>query len=121
MRIAARYAEDWNAWTTADEMVRKREVLHRHCEELGREPAEITISTQALLYLSTDESWLARKRDEDTGRPSLIGTPEQVVETVAAYRDAGVDELIVPDWTMGTLQRRKDTYDFFREAVVAAL
>jgi len=34
-----------------------------------------------------------------------------------AYRDAGIDELIVPEWNMGTMARRKDTLDLFIERV----
>ena len=73
------------------------------------------------MYLSTDESWLARFRDADPARPVIVGTPAEVVEQVAAYRDAGVDELIVPDWTMGKPPRAKDTLDLFRTEVAAAL
>lgn len=121
MRIAAMYADEWNAWTTPDEMRRKLAVLHRHCEDLGRDPAEITVSTQALLLLSTDESWLAARRDRAMGRSAIVGTPAEVAEIVAAYRDAGVDELILPDWTMGSVQQTKETCDLFREEVVGAL
>lgn len=121
MRIAAQYADEWNAWTTPDEMTRLRDVLHRHCDDLGRDPAEIRITTQAMLFLSTDEAWLATKRARSTGRPEIIGTPAEVVETVAAYREAGVDELIVPDWTMASLERRKEAFDLFREEVISAL
>ena len=46
-----------------------------------------------------------------------MGTPAEVVEVVAAYRDAGVDELIVPDFTLGTGSRRTDTLDMFKEQV----
>jgi F420-dependent oxidoreductase-like protein len=121
MRIAARYADEWNAWTTPDEMRHKRAVLHRHCEDLGRDPSEITISTQALLFLSKDEGWLAKRRETPTGRPEIIGTPDEVADIVAAYRDAGVDELIIPDWTMGPVERARDTYDLFRAEVIGAL
>ena len=117
LRIAARYADEWNAWTTPEVMTHKRGVLHRHCEDLGRDPAEITISTQALLFLSDDEDWLARHRGNDIGMPTIVGTPDEVTEIVAAYREAGVDELILPDWTMDTVERRKDTYDLFMAEV----
>jgi alkanesulfonate monooxygenase SsuD/methylene tetrahydromethanopterin reductase-like flavin-dependent oxidoreductase (luciferase family) len=73
------------------------------------------------MYLSTDETWLARFRDRDPVRPVIVGTPAEVVEQVAAYRDAGVDELIVPDWTMGKPARALDTLELFRTEVVAAV
>ncbi|HEY2813488.1 MAG TPA: TIGR03560 family F420-dependent LLM class oxidoreductase [Acidimicrobiales bacterium] len=113
MRIAARHANEWNAWTTADEFRQKIDVLERHCDDIGRDPASIARSTQGLVYLSTDESWLARHRGGDAGRPVIVGTPAEVVDQVAAYRDAGVGELIIPDWTMGKASRAKDTLDLF--------
>jgi F420-dependent oxidoreductase-like protein len=121
MRIAARYADEWNAWTTPEEFRQKVDVLERHCDDLGRDPSSIKRSTQALMYLSTDETWLARFRDRDPVRPVIVGTPAEVVEQVAAYRDAGVEELIVPDWTMGKPTRAKETLELFRTEVVPAV
>lgn len=117
MRIAARYADEWNSWTTPDVMAHKVTVLRQHCADLGRDPAEITVSTQALLFLSDDVGWLAEHRAAAPGLPTIVGTPAEVVDIVAAYREAGVDELIVPDWNMRTLERRIDTYDLFMTEV----
>ena len=117
MRIAAQYADEWNAWTSPDVLAHKVGVLRKHCDELGRDPSEIQVSTQALLFLSTDESWLAGKRDSDMGRSAIVGTPDEVTEIVASYRDAGADELIVPDFTLGPMQRRKDTCDLLIKQV----
>ena len=117
MRIAARYADEWNAWTMPELLAHKVGVLQQHCNDLGRDPAEIAVSTQALLFLSTDEDWLAGKRGSDTGRAAVIGTPDQVTEIIQQYAEAGADEFIVPDFTMGSLSRRKDTCDLFIEQV----
>ena len=121
LRIAAQYADEWNVWGTAEVVAQKSEVLARHCEDVGRDPSTITRSTQALLFLSEDTTWLDGKREQDPGRAAIIGTPDEVVEIVAGYRDVGVDELIVPDWTMGPVARTKDTYDLFIERVASAL
>jgi F420-dependent oxidoreductase-like protein len=118
MRIAAQHADEWNAWSTPEVLAHKRRVLQSHCDDLDRDPAEIAVSTQALVFLSTDEEWLAGKRG-DVGRPTIVGTPAEVVEIVGQYRDAGCDELIIPDWTMGSMQRRMDTCDLFIEEVAA--
>jgi F420-dependent oxidoreductase-like protein len=59
MRIAATYADEWNCWGTPDLHRHKRDVLDAHCERLGRDPSEIARSAQALLFLSTDEAYLA--------------------------------------------------------------
>jgi F420-dependent oxidoreductase-like protein len=113
MRIAARHADEWNAWSTPDVLAHKVGVLHKHCEKLRRDPSEIRVSTQALLFLGTDEAWLAEKRDSDAGRAAVVGNPAEVIEIIGQYADAGADEFIIPDFTMGPMSRRKDTCDLF--------
>ncbi len=44
-------------------------------------------------------------------RPAVAGTPARIAEQAAAYADAGVDELIVPGFTLGTGTRRTDALD----------
>ena len=119
MRIAATYADEWNVWGTPGVLRHKCDVLDGHCEKLGRDPKEIQRSAQALLFLSTDEEWLAKRREMDLGRAAIVGTPAEVSETIAAYRDAGVDEFIVPDFTLGSGQRKLDTFDLFLEEVAS--
>ena len=123
LRIAARYADQWNCWTTPETLAHKLSVLRAHCEQAGRDPGEIQVSTQALLYLSTDKQWLDGKRRAQQarpGRPALIGTPGEVADIVARYQEAGADELIVPDDTLGPMARKKDTCDLFMQEVAPA-
>lgn len=120
LRIAAEYADEWNAWTTPDLLAHKLSVLREHCEQIGRDSNEIHVSTQALLYLSTDKQWLEDKRQATAGRPVILGTPEEAADIVARYRDAGADELIVPDFTLGSMARKKDTCDLFMQEVAPA-
>jgi F420-dependent oxidoreductase-like protein len=119
MRIAARFADEWNTWTSPGVLEHKVGVLRRHCEEIGRDSASIAVSTQALLFLSTDESWLAERRQATVGQPVIVGNPSEVTDIVGRYRDAGADELIIPDFTLGSMSRRKDTCDLFIEEVAA--
>jgi F420-dependent oxidoreductase-like protein len=49
LRIAARYAQEWNMpLGTAEEFARKSALLDQHCEEIGRDPREIERSIQFL-------------------------------------------------------------------------
>jgi F420-dependent oxidoreductase-like protein len=121
MRIAARYADEWNAWCDIEQFRHRTSVVTARCEEIGRDPATMARSTQAMLYLSDDQDWLARHRSSPSDRPHIVGTPGEVVEQIAEYRDAGLDELIVPDWTMGPLARRLDTLDRFVAEVATHL
>jgi F420-dependent oxidoreductase-like protein len=121
MRIAATYADEWNAWTTPAVARHKREVLERHCAEVGRDPALIRRSTQAVLHLSTDPDELPRDLDPEDRIPHVSGTPEQVVEAMAAYREAGVDEFLVPDDSTVPWERQRETLELFRTEVVPHL
>ncbi|RSD15403.1 LLM class F420-dependent oxidoreductase [Amycolatopsis eburnea] len=50
LRTTAKYAQHWNfVGGTPEEFARKRDVLHAHCADLGRDPAEITLSSHVRL------------------------------------------------------------------------
>ena len=51
--------------------------------------------------MSEDNAFLERMRNTDIGRPAIIGTAEEVRETLDACESIGVDEFIVPDFTLG--------------------
>lgn len=121
MRLAARWADHWNSWTTPEVLARKTGVLRAHCEDLGRDPAEIHVSTQALVFLSTDEAWLDQVRGTEITRAAVIGTPAEVTETMKAYADAGAGEFIVPGFNLDDHSRRLEMCDLFIEEVAPAL
>src|SRR5437764_479900 len=42
LRIAARFADGWNVpFISPEDFARKRAVLHRHCDDVNRDPAEV--------------------------------------------------------------------------------
>ncbi|HVS64778.1 MAG TPA: TIGR03560 family F420-dependent LLM class oxidoreductase [Thermoanaerobaculia bacterium] len=121
LRIAAEHADEWKVWGTVETLRHKGALLERHCERLGRDPAEIERSAQALLFLEDDEQKLDALRERTMPMPSLIGTPAQVAETLAGYRDAGVDEWIVPGFNLGPVERQIEILDRFIEEVAPAV
>jgi F420-dependent oxidoreductase-like protein len=49
LRTTARFAQHWNfVGGTPEEFAHKRDVLYQHCEEVGREPSEILLSSHVL-------------------------------------------------------------------------
>jgi F420-dependent oxidoreductase-like protein len=49
LRTAARFAQHWNfVGGTPEEFARKRDILHHHCADLGRDPGEITLSSHVI-------------------------------------------------------------------------
>ncbi len=101
LRVVARHADKSNFGGKPHEWAHKREVLQRHCKDVGRDEEEIekTISGEVLIREREDDiralhdagtvgslwnepydSWVAG---------NLIGTPEQVCEKIRTYIDLG--------------------------------
>jgi len=117
LRIAARYASEWNVWGSPEVLARKGQILNRYCEELGRDPRTIRRSAQALLIMTDDRSLIERVRA--SGRPVLGGTGPELRALVEQYAEAGVNELIIPGFTIGrTLEEKLATLDRFNEQVI---
>ena len=117
LRIAAQYADEWNVWGSPETLARKGAVLDRHCEELGRDPATIRRSAQALVTISDDPKVVEAVRQP--GRPVLAGNAAEIVDTLGRYADAGVDEFIVPGFNLGDAPN--DTYDRLMSDVIPQL
>jgi alkanesulfonate monooxygenase SsuD/methylene tetrahydromethanopterin reductase-like flavin-dependent oxidoreductase (luciferase family) len=116
LRIAARHADEWNVWGDPDTLRRKNGILDGYCGELGRNPREIQRSAVALLFLSDDPAFIEGVRKNVRGRPVIAGNPDEVAAVLSAYCDAGVDELIIPDFNLGPRDRKLATLDrFIRE------
>jgi F420-dependent oxidoreductase-like protein len=116
--ITARWADEWNTWGLPDHVAERSGVLDRRCEEAGRDPGEIARSAQALLFITKDDA-TAAKLAESIPRPVLAGTPERLREVVARYAEVGLDELIIPDFTLGTGAERAELLDRFATEVAA--
>jgi F420-dependent oxidoreductase-like protein len=108
-RIVARYADEWNTWSTPELWRTKREGYERALDEIGRDRSSLHRSTQALVLLGDDGQ--AKAEELAAIRPAIGGTSEQLVETVAAWAEQGLDELIVPGFTLGTGSQLTDALD----------
>lgn len=118
--LVARHADEWNMWSSPAELAERRAVLDRHCEDQGRDPAGVATSTQALFFVLADNDQADDLVAAMGARPAVAGTAERIAETVGAWRDVGVDEVIVPDFTLGTGSQRADALDTIIEHVAPA-
>ncbi len=101
LRLVARYADKCNVTGDASTLARKIEVLHRHCAEVGRDPAEVDITWMSPLILTTSEESTAEMRGMLTagGSPEetagfTVGQPHEIPGLVADHIEAGADEVI---------------------------
>ena len=117
LRITARHADAWNVWGDVEILRHKMEILDGHCADVGRDPKAIRRTAVALLFMSDDEKYLEQMRKADIAMPTVIGTPEEVRETLDAYASIGVDEFIVPDFNLGGQAEKVETLDRFIKEV----
>jgi F420-dependent oxidoreductase-like protein len=115
--ITARYADEWNMWSTPESLAEHRARLDAACERNGRDPASIATSTQALVMVTDDEVAARGFVEAIAPRPAVAGPPERFAELCARWIDAGADEVIVPDFTLGQGTRRIEALDALSEAV----
>ena len=115
--VVARHADEWNMWGLAPTIVERAAVLERRCEAIGRDPAEIARSAQALVRITVDERQAAEFVEQAGGRAAIAGTTDAVVDAVGAWQAVGLDEVIVPDWALGTGTARLERMDAILEAV----
>lgn len=124
LRIVAKYADEWNHWGLPETAVHKGAVFREHCERVGRDPASVRRSTQAMIeILVPGDTEAAQRRDrlQAAGRPTVIGTAAEVLDTVGRYAEAGIDEFLVPDSMLGDGPRRFDALERLREEVFTRL
>jgi alkanesulfonate monooxygenase SsuD/methylene tetrahydromethanopterin reductase-like flavin-dependent oxidoreductase (luciferase family) len=121
LRLVARYADVWNAFGSPETLRHKDELLRVHCADAGRdaETIERTVGCKVTIRASAAEAERARRALLEHNRTPLeqvandetfwTGTPEQIAETMLAYRRVGFHTFIVElpapydDETMETL------------------
>jgi F420-dependent oxidoreductase-like protein len=120
LRIVAKYADEWNHWGLPEVARHKGEVFRAHCEKIGRDLSTVRRSTQAMIeVLVPGDTEAEERRDRLTaaGRPVIMGSADQVLDVVARYPEAGIDEFLVPDGFLGSGSRRFDALERLREEV----
>lgn len=104
LRLVAKYADACNIFGDAEVARHKLSVLDRHCEELGRDPSTLTKTRLGTLVIAptpkevdalVDEVASRTGRDAESLRQAVTaGAPDEVVEKVAQFFDAGLDGLV---------------------------
>jgi alkanesulfonate monooxygenase SsuD/methylene tetrahydromethanopterin reductase-like flavin-dependent oxidoreductase (luciferase family) len=120
LRVTARHADRWNLWSLPETFAERSAVLDRSCLAIDRDPAEIRRSTQALISLGDDPAAARRFVEAVAPRAAVAGPASHVADVVAGWRDAGVDEVIVPDFTLGRGTARLEALDQILEQVAPA-
>ena len=95
LKIAARYADGWNVpFVSPETVTHKRNVLADHCAAVGRDPGDIR--TAVNVGLCPDEDALRAQFGglAEGVRPGvLMGSPDELVDRIGQYVDAGADQI----------------------------
>ncbi|MCD6640846.1 MAG: LLM class F420-dependent oxidoreductase [Nocardioides sp.] len=98
--LAARFADEFNLpfvdlATTRSQFANVR----RSCEAIGRDPESMTWSNALVLCCGEDETEVQRRADAIGREPAelrangLAGTPDEVVERIGRYAEAGAERI----------------------------
>jgi probable F420-dependent oxidoreductase len=137
LRLAARLAEGWNTvWRVSpDGYADMLDGVRAACDAVGRDPATFGLSVGLYSLIGEDET--AARAAFERGRAAapgdamaaddygswradtLSGTPEQVLERVAAFEALGVRELIVSPWVLPFAIHEPEQVELFAERVIA--
>ncbi len=107
LHTVAAYADQWNAFGSPETLAHKDEVLLRHCEDVGRNPAEIERTVGAKIIIRDSESEARRVLEDlmehnQTPMANLegddtfwAGTAEEMIERLLAYGQVGFNTVLV--------------------------
>lgn len=117
MDLVARHGDAWNMWAMPERFAERSAKLEQACDVIGRDPSSIRRSTQALVCLTDSFGEAEAFTRAAGGRAAFAGTATEFAELVRQWRDVGVDEVIVPDWDLGTGARRTESLEAMTSAV----
>ncbi|GAA1418626.1 LLM class F420-dependent oxidoreductase [Agrococcus citreus] len=135
LRYAAKWADATNFGGAPAQFARKRDVLLGHLEKEGRDPAEVRLTSNLNIVVRETEAEARRVVDEVNARAdsamrpehastgfstkgAVVGTPQQVIDHVAALREAGLGTLIA---YMPEVAFEQDGIELFERDVMGAL
>src|SRR5437660_2900058 len=100
LKLVAKYADACNIFGDLPTVKHKLDVLLRHCEDVGRDPAEISKTRLGGLFVAESEEALRRGLEEYASRRGIpvdmvrayviAGTPDQLVAQAGEFVDAGL-------------------------------
>ncbi len=106
LRMVAQYADESNLICAFEDIPRKLQVLADHCERLGRDRSELTVTGQTSVCIAPTHDQAEAELTAGLGRTGLFpegpaldaararfiwGSPDEVAERLATYLDAGLD------------------------------
>jgi F420-dependent oxidoreductase-like protein len=100
LRLVAQYADGCNIFGDIDHVRHLLGVLEGHCEDVGRDPAEITKTRMATVFIDRSHEAAMQKLEaaglDERRRPmAFAGDPDSVAEQASELLDAGIEGLTI--------------------------
>ncbi|HEX7168367.1 MAG TPA: TIGR03560 family F420-dependent LLM class oxidoreductase [Acidimicrobiales bacterium] len=110
LRIAAQFADGWNVpFVSPDDYRRKVDVLHRHCDDVGRDPAAIKLSANVGMAWREEDLHAQFGNIAAFVRPGvLMGSEQEIADRIGAYEAAGAQQINIAmraRWDVDGLER----------------
>lgn len=95
LRIAARFADGWNVpFVSPEEFARKRVVLRRHCDDVGRNPAEVRCAVNVGIAVDDTDFEAQFGNLRLAVAPGVLqGSDDEIVDRIGQYVEAGADQV----------------------------
>jgi len=103
-----------DSWCSPEIFKHKLEVVKRHCEEIGRDPAEIKKTMLIPFRLENDEKKGAELR-KGRGEWVLFGSSSFIIDRIQQYIDAGAEEII-----FGGIPTKTELYEQINDEILSA-
>ena len=113
LRTLARYGDVMNldGWAgggmALEYYQKKASILESHCEDCGRDPAEIRRTLLMPCYLTEDKE-LIERAVKSLGPGTVAGSRQYVIDRIGEFRDAGIAEIMFGGIRSGDVERLEE-------------
>lgn len=121
LRTLAKYGDVMNldGWAgggmALDYYKHKASILEQHCEDVGRDPADIRRTLLMPCYLTEDQNLIERVV-KGLGAGTVAGSRQYIVDRIGEFRDAGIAEIMFGGLASGDVERLQQ----FESEIVSA-
>ena len=103
LRLVAQYGDGCNLFGDPERITHLFGVLERHCEDVGRDPSEITRTSMGTVFIAPTHEGAERQREaaREAGWPAdriesaWLGDSDTIAARAQAYRDVGVEGMTI--------------------------
>ena len=98
LRIVGRLADGWiknQGWASLEEIGGMLDIVDKSATRAGRDPDSIRSVLGGAGYVARNAEEAASYRQQNPAATGMIGTADEVLETIRAYHAAGVDTFLV--------------------------